>query len=271
MVKKATLILIICMLIASACLFVSCKEEPAAPPSKKAEREEVVNELGTVSENLYENGAFDAEDSIKPVSDEDATVTFAAGLGINGTNAIDVLTVENYGSINIDFTEFYGRGKSYYIEASFKNNGSVRTDDPTAHIDITVVSGAVQDAVASHGWKGYYDCDDIYEGGVLADDDALDIFEIETHSGGATLSDTEWVTVSCIIDAETIEKLLVDTNDKYGSGDPTMYKLMAVFYVGHNEAQDNYHYLVDNIIIKDLNAELDVEGQTWEAAGGSEE
>ncbi len=274
MAKRITFSLIV-LLIASALVFVSCSQEAAEGgkkiPPKPAQDEPVENVLGEVSENLIENGTFDVENNKGVVSDEDAGVTFVEGLGIGGSNAIDVITVEKYGSINIDFTEFYGRGKSYYVEASFKNNGSVNTSDPTAHIDVTVVSGAVQDAVKSQGWEGYYDCDDIYEGGVLSDDDALDLFEIETSSGGATLSDTEWVTVSCIIDAETIEALLVNTTNKYGSGDPTIYKLMAVFYVGHNDAQDNYHYLVDNIVIKDLNAELDVEGKTYEAPGEEEE
>ena len=266
MVKKATLIMIICMLIASVCLFVSCKEEPPAAPEKKtSDLEPVENELGTVSDNLLDNGTFDVDNDFAPVSDEDATVSHVVGLGVGGSNAISVVTTETYGSINVDFTEFYGRGKSYYVEASFKNNGTVGKADMDAHLDITVVSGAVQDAVDSHDdWDGYYDCPDIYEGGPLSDDDALEIFEMTTESGGATISDSEWVTVSCIIDAETIDKLLTDTTDKYGSGDPTIYKLMAVFYVGHDGALNGYSYLVDNIVIKDLNSELTREGKTYE-------
>ncbi len=254
MVKKATLIMIICMLLVSACVFVSCKEEPLAPPaSQKKERAEVENTVGTPGENLVED--------LTDIKEDGSTLEIAAGAGYSGGDAIIVTQTATYGEVVFDLTPYYGSGKSYYVEAWYKNNGSTREDDPTAYVSFSIVTGSGYDATGQT-----YDIDGQYDGDWMDNDEALDFFELETNSGGADISDGAWHKVSAVLDAENIEKVMLgEDSQNNGDGDPTMYLLSIVFFVGKYPNQDGYIYYLSDIVVKDLNTELEVEGKTYEA------
>jgi len=276
MAKKITLIMFV-LLIASAFVFVSCDPEAGGggnkpTPVKPADKDPIEVKLGQMSDNLVYNGDFENAKPEHDFSSEDATIEIVE----DGSNkALSVIQVEPWGDVPLDITEYYGRGKSYLISAKFKNNGSTREDYLDAHVSFTVVSGAVMEAVKSgqykkkngDPWEAYYDCDDIYQGSWYSDALAYETFGIETNAAGVELSDTEYVEVTAILDAQTIENLLVDTTTKYTPGkEPTMAKLLAVFYVGNYDAdggQSGYSYYLDDVVIKDLNSELERQGLTY--------
>lgn len=265
MVKKLSLTFMLCVLLCSTLVFVSCEPEPipapAPTPNPKTPVEDV---LGTVGENIVYNGDFETG-SETDVTADGSSMVLTPSVGVNGSSAMAVLQNETYGEVYVDFTSDYGRGKSYLISASFKNNGSTNTSDLTARISFTVVSGAVMDAVGKYGWEAYYDCDDIYGGELLSDDEAEEVFGMVTNVAGETIVDDKYVTVSGILPATVIEDLLVSTTDKYGSGDPTMAMLLATIYVGTYPNQNGYSYYLDNVVIKDLNSELKRQGRTYKA------
>lgn len=260
MVKKATLIMIICMLLVSACVFVSCKEEPLAPPApQKKERAEVENTVGIPGENLVED--------FGDIQEDGSTIEIAAGAGYSGGDAIIVTQTADYGEVVFDLTPYYGSGKSYYVEAWYKNNGSTREDDLTAYLAFSIVTGSGYDATGQT-----YDIPGQYDGDWMDNDEALDFFELETNTGGADLKDNAWHKVAAVLDAENIENLMLheDSQNK-GDGDPTMYLLSIVFYVGTHPNQDGYIYYLSDIVVKDLNTELEAEGKTYEAPEEEEE
>lgn len=277
MAKKITFTLLVGLLIASALVFVSCKQDPGSQigpaPSPNPDLVAVENKLGEVSANKVYNGDFESG-SESDIQADGSTASIVAGQGIDGSSAMEVLQSENYGQVYIDITSEYARGKSYYVEAWFKNLGGdgTRTSDLTARLCFTIVSGAVMDAVKEQGWEAYYDCDDIYDGGWLSDDAAEEIFQLETNSGAEDFSSGEWVKVSGILDAVQIDQLLANTTAKYGKGAAqTIQYLLVGFYVGTYPEQDGYHYLIDNVQILDLNKEIKKQGRTYKPAVVEEE
>lgn len=276
MTKKITLIMLV-LLIVSALVFVSCNqdaggasgggggEKPRINPMvvPRTEKEPIVLEPGTEGSNIVFNGDFESGD-VSDVVDDGATVEFE-NLGDAHGTVMKVTQTEDYGEVLVDFTEYYGRGKSYYVEASFKNVGGAgtRTDDLTAYLSFSVVAGA--------GYWKYernYDIPGMYDGSWLSDDEAEEIFNIATTSF-ESIDDGEWHTISAILDAQTIEDLLIAETDECGTplDEPTMFLLQAVFFVGKYPEQDNYVYYLDNVVIKDLNTELPKEGITYKAPG----
>lgn len=271
MAKKITLLMIV-MLLVSALVFVSCSQN-AGPSGSEDEddREPVENYVGTISDNLYET-------SETPLLYETNDAGSLLGPDADGVLSVDTGDVE-YGQVHLNLTKYYARGKSYYIQASFKNVPTLNTEenydkysnklDKTAHIDVTVVSGAVMDARKTHPkWEDYYDCPEIYDGGLLEKgDDALDAFkdflDDTTYApiieNGLDINDTEFVTVGAILDAETIEALLKNTTQKYPNGAeyPTMALLMVNLYVGDGKDNSYYKYQIKDIIIYDLNDDID--------------
>ena len=224
---------------------------------------EVTNVSGTVGENLVYGGDFERGGD-HDVMGDGAALEVVANKGIDGSNALRVQQTELYGEVYIDITKYYGQGKSYYVEASFKNNDSTKVSDLTARIDYWVVSGAVVKAVDSQWWEGYYDCDEIYTGEFLSNNEAMNVFGIETDGYEKTITDDGYVTIRGIIPASEIDRVLVETTNQYGSGEPTMYLLSVVFYVGSFLNQDGYNYYLDNVIIKDLNTEIPRQGATYD-------
>ena len=133
MVRKLSLTLMICVLLVSALTFVSCKQEAPQPAPTPNKQDPVEDVLGTVSDNLVYNGDFEEGTDFDLIGDGSATV-YTAGAGVDSSAAVAVSQSENYGQCYVDFTSEYGRGKSYLISASFKNNGSTNTKDLTARI-----------------------------------------------------------------------------------------------------------------------------------------
>lgn len=274
MAKKITFTLLVGLLIASALVFVSCKQDPGSQPgpapSPDPELTPVVNKLGEVGGNLVYGGDLEGEDT--DLQGDGATVEIMEQVGVDGSRALYVEQTENYGEVLMDLTDYYGRGKSYYVEASFKNAGveGARTDDLNAKIDFSVVAGQ---GYASTGRD--YDVPGQYEGGWMDDDSAAEIFGFETEGAqGTDLSDGEWVTISAVLDAEQIEELLVNQTKLCGGGDVTLYKLAVVFYVGtysDGDGQTGYKYYLDNVVIKDLNKEIKKTGRTYKAPDTGEE
>ena len=266
MAKKIAL-LMVALLLCSAVVFVSCSQN-AGGNSIKPPREKVENDgEGTHSSNLVPSCDF--EGSSHKVKKDGSDIEVVEGAGIGGSNALYVFqnSGEGYGEVLIDATEFYGRGKSYYVEASFKNIGGegTPTSDVNAKIDFTVVSGA-----GYNKYKKTYDIPGQYDYDLLSDDKALEIFDMVTYgASGVAIDDEtpEWHTLSAILDAETIDTMITKQTEDYGTSadeEPTLYLMSFVFLVGTHPSQDGYKYYLDNIKIIDLNSELDRTGKTWE-------
>lgn len=279
MTKKSTFTLLV-LLIVSAFVFVSCNEEKAVPGPAPTPKEAVVNELGEESANLVYNGDFNNGDD-SDIENDGSTSEVQAGVGIDGSAALYVYQDSakdggedvGWGEVMFEATKLYGRGKSYYVEASFKKvgyEGLLETPNFTAHIDFTVVSGAGYDKYGkTYNIPGQYDFD------WLSDDDASLIFERKTSGGdtGVDISDGEWHTVSAILDAETIDKMIETQTSDHGTGETqeTLFYMAFTFFVGNYEdmvgkvraGQDGYQYYLDNVKIIDLNDELERTGKTW--------
>lgn len=264
MAKKITFTMLV-LLIVSAFVFVSCEQEAGGgkvPGPAPAPVEKVENVAGEVSANLVFNGDFENGDD-SDIKDDGSTSQVVADLGIDGSHALLVEQSETYGEVMMNITEYYGRGKSFYVEGWFKNVGGegTRTDDLTAYLSFNIVTGGGYTTIGQT-----YDIPGQYDGSWLSDDEAEEIFGIETNCGGEDISDGEWHKVCAILDAEQIEAVMQSEDDQcHWTGDTTMYLLAAVWYVGTYPQQDGYKYLLDNVVIKDLNKELKRQGATYEA------
>lgn len=261
MAKKTTLLLIVSVLLIAMFAFVACKKDPIVPPTPQ---EPVVNKAGDVSENLIYNGDLELED-VTDLQGDGASIEILDGVGYEESRGLKVIQTENYGEVLVDITDYYGRGKSYYIEAKFSNANDPegRTDDLNAKIDFSVVSGV---GYATTGQD--YDIPGQYDGSWLDEGTALDVFDIEVL-GQSTPLEVEggWETISGILDAEQIEALLVNQTQLCGGGDVSLYKLMVVFYLGtysEGTGQSGYRYYLDDVVVKDLNSELKRTGRTWQ-------
>ena len=278
MAKKITFTLFV-LLIVSAFVFVSCNGEAGGVPGPAPiPREPVENELGEESANLVYNGDFNSGTE-SDVVDDGSEIEIQAGIGIEGSGGLYVFQNSfddegnpgGWGETLVDITKYYARGKSYYVEASFKNIGGEGTPDTNilGTISFSVVSGA--------GYNKYhktYDVPGQYDYGWLDDALALSVFE-KTTSGanGVDLSDGNWHTISGILDAETIEQMLVTQTENHGKGgeEPTLFYMAISIFVGKYPYQDGYKYVLDNVKIIDLNAELPREGKTWVDPDAAEE
>ncbi len=279
MVRKLSLTLIICVLLCSALVFVSCSQEAGGggkpgPAPTPVPKEEVVNELG--QSKVIVSDIFDDEAQYK-IKGDGSTLTYAAGKGIEGSDAILVEQNYNYGQVAIDMTKYYGRGKSYYIEAWFKFAGDVegaRTDNACANLDFSLITGAGYNYEdAKHPKHQTWDIPGQYDGSMLDNDTAMEIFGLETNllTEGENLSDGEWHKVCGILDAENIESIITNMDELCNeTGESSLYEFTFIFLVGTYQdadvgpGQNGYKYYMDNIKIIDLNSEIDVEGQTYE-------
>ena len=261
MAKKTTLLLIVSVLLIAMFAFVACKKDPVVPPTPQ---EPVENKAGDVSENLIYNGDLELED-VTDLQGDGASIEILDGVGYDGSRGLKVIQTENYGEVLVDITDYYGRGKSYYIEAKFcnANDAEGRTDDLNAKIDFSVVSGV---GYATTGQD--YDIPGQYDGSWRDEGAALDVFDIEVLGQSTPLEEEGgWETISGILDAEQIEALLVNQTQLCGGGDVSLYKLMVVFYLGtysEGTGQSGYRYYLDDVVVKDLNSELKRTGRTWQ-------
>ena len=272
MAKKITFTMLV-LLIVSAFVFVSCEQEaggggvPGPAPTPKAKIENVA---GEVSGNIVFGGDFENGDD-HDIDGDGAAITIVEGQGIDGSHALLVEPSEQYGEVWMDITKYYGAGKSFYVEGWFKNVGGegTKTIDLTAKLSFNIVTGGGYTKTGQT-----YDIPGQYDGSWLSDDEAEEIFGIETNCGGEDFSSGEWVKVSAILDAEQIDAVMKSEDDQcHWDGEQTMYLLGVVWYVGdyNNGGQDGYKYLLDNLVIKDLNRELPTQGRTYEAPEEPEE
>ena len=225
-----------------ALLLVSCSTEPSI---------EVENKAGTVSENILLNSDFENGNKTD-VHANGCSTGIISGAGIGGSKALMVIPEDNWGEVEINISNHYGRGKSYYVEASLKNYESTG-ENLVIGISYQVVSGAV----ASKYGDDYNTCSDIKGGQLLSTADGKAIFNHDTNPSAVLGS--AYVTVSAIIPATEIDRILAETTEKYGSGDPTLSRLYVNIFVGGETERNNYSYYVDNVVIKDLNSELPVQ------------
>lgn len=279
MAKKITFTMLV-LLIVSALVFVSCSQEtgggnvPGPAPKKN---ESVVNELGQ-TKTIIED-VFDDEAPYK-IKGDGSVLTYAEGEGMEGSDAMLIEQNYNYGQVAIDMTKYYARGKSYYIEAWFRNAGidGARTDDLSAKLDFSLITGAGYEYEGpdehgqNHPKHQTWDIPGQYDGSMLDNDSAYEIFGIETNqlTEGEDISDGEWHKVCGILDAEAIEAVITGMDDKcHATGDSSLYEFTFIFLVGtysddETAGQKGYKYYMDNIKIVDLNDDLDREGQTYE-------
>ena len=280
MAKKITFTLLV-LLIASAFVFVSCDQEAGGtdkPGKQEGSKIEIEvrdpleeNTKGTpaVITDLY-NMNFD--ESAESSNDSDvavdgASATKAPGQGINGSTALAVTTSTNYGTTLIDITPYYAEGKSYYVEASLKNNGSTNTTGLTAYVSYTVCSGVVKDY-----FDEYYDCDDIYGAPFMDEDDAIalfgDTYQTRGTLLGIELKDDSYITLSGIIPAVEIDSMIVEQTKKYAESEDdevSLDYLNVCFYVGDYPNQNGRSFLIDDVVIIDLNSEIEATGKTHRA------
>ena len=236
-----------------------------------AGEKDIENKAGTASNNLVYNSNFESGSDTDLMADG-SVIEVVSGAGIDGSNAMAVTQTENYGEVLFDITDYYGRGKSYYVEASFRNAyaDGARTDDLNAKIGFCITSGAGYDLYhKTYDLPGQYDESGQYINNWLDDNETYRIFEI--HTGGAegtNFSDGRWHTISGIIDAEQIEQLLVEQTQLCEGEDVSLYNFIVVFYVGtysyeEGAGQSGYVYYLDNVVIKDLNSEISRTGATY--------
>ena len=283
MTKKITFTLLV-MLVVSAFVFVSCDQEAGGaggggvPGPAPKPKEDVVNELG-VQKTIIED-IFDDEASYK-IKGDGSALTYAEGKGRNGSDAILIEQNYTYGQVAIDMTKYYARGKSYYIEAYFKLATDVegaRLDNAVASLDFSLITGGGYNYSApDHPLHQLWDIPGQYDGSMMGNDAALEIFDIETNlsTDGEDLSDGDWHKVCGILDAETIESIITNMDDQcHWEGESSLYEFTFIFLVGKYEESDNqqapnvgqngYKYYMDDIKVIDLNDDLDREGQTYE-------
>lgn len=250
MAKKITFVMLV-LLIVSAFVFVSCDQEAAGGGGGGG---------GAVKEepkdNLIYNGFFEKGDDTDLVGDG-ASVLVEQGIGMGNTAGLSVTQNESYGEVMVDITDYYGAGKSYYVEASFKNTGT-KDDDLTAHLAFNIVTGGAYDVVGQT-----YDIPGQYDGGWLEDADA-EALGYSTNAEGEDLEDGAWHTVAAILTGDEIAAVMAAEDEANGvTGETTMYELVIVFFVGSYPDQDGYEYILDNVYIKDLNPELPRQGKTY--------
>jgi len=284
MAKKTTLLLIACLLVVSVCAFVSCSQDShsGSEPYEPPERDDVEN-MTTVIRDIkdpkedYEdtyffNGDFEESTESSDVVKDGSNILIVEDPDDGTNHVLSVKTVEDYGCVYVDLTDYYGLGKSFYIEAEFKKNvadtmGNTNPKAPLAFMAFTVCSGAVQ-AEADRQWDAgkqdedgpgnYYYYDEIYGCPSFPDDSSEEVFHLATHSTGQNLADGSWHKLSAILAAEDIYDFLYDQTEKYKADEVTVSHLYVVFCVGSDESDlSGYSYFIDNVVIKDLNDDID--------------
>lgn len=299
MAKKITLIMFV-LLIASAFVFVSCKQGPEKPQGQGGQQTGTVDlELpDPIEENTFEHtvevldlwntdfergeGALGGEGATSDLSLDGASGVIVVGQGVNGSQALAVDTGScKYGSTFVDLTEYYAPGKSYYVEASLKNNGSTNIDDLKAYLSYTVCSGVVKDYYKDHflgkDEEDYYDCGDIYGYPFMTEDDALNLYGSDYPTRGTTLGialkDDQYITVSGIIPATEIDAMILDQTKKYAlyeDDEASLDYFNVCFFVGDYPNQNGRQFYIDNVIVVDLNAEIEAIGKTHKPKADSE-
>ena len=200
------------------------------------------NSPAEVEGNLVSNGTFDNGTEFS-VYGSGATTVITSGVGVDGTKALAVTQNETWGELQINLSEQYTADKNYYVEVSAKDNGSTGSNKALG-ISFIVVSGAVWDTFGEE----YYKCDEIYEGQVMSSDDVQILGLVSNPYVGLG---SGYATASAVIPAAEIARLLTETTEKYGSGDPSLKKFIVKIHAGGQE-DTGYSYYIDNLVVKEL-------------------
>ena len=250
--------------------------EPDPEPEPEPEPEvpeEVENKVGTISGNLFKNGNADGGESDERVpavfSPESGCSYEEVEGGVDGTKCFKVTQggTGTWQELSVDLTRFYGRGKSYLISFKAKADpdaGMNKSSGEPVRLYYTVVSGAVKDYMAQRGQQ-WYDYDDSGTDGIVspwvgnfADSKTLSVLTSEKAPSNSHFIQTEplsdvWTEYNFVIPATEIDRIVNNTGLYYFSFIPGM---------GEN-ISGGYSYLLDDVVIKDLNSELPRTGRIY--------
>lgn len=235
------------------------------------------NTVGEVSGNLVLNGDADggtAEKVSCTFGGESGVQTTEVDGGVDGSKCFRIAQLRNaegeddkWQEFCCDITKFYGQGKSFLLSFKLKADPNAAADKCKSEgealsVGYAVYSGAVKNwAVAKSLKTGkeyeYYDFDDSFEPGPwghgFTKDESI-AQELGVYlSDGPVLATGEWTQYNYVIPATTIEEAVNNTG---------LCNMTVSIYMG-DDAISGYSYLLDDIVIKDLNVEVDRLGQTW--------
>lgn len=252
-----------------------------------------------ISGNMVDDGDADgtnADTYIKLVHGGESGVVCTAveGLGVNGSKCWRVSqtggATSEWQEFNFDLTPIYGQGKSYLISFKYKADPGVadekdadgnpnqiygyKSKDVALDVSYSVYSGDVKMYTAAQGleyydfsgdgdeigvwgtaikspWSNPFSTEDVfYEG--LAEALGVEPETLEINTGAAKASDN-WKECNLIIPSTALEEKINNTG---------VYYFGLTFSMGPN-AVGGYSYLLDDISIKDLNAEIEYFGRSW--------
>ena len=228
---------------------------------------------------------FDFEESSWKTKDyapagDGATLDYAEGEGILGSNCIRVSQNESYGQLMIKAQAAYSKGKTYYFEAWFRDDTEYKINGgfSTASISITVYDQDIVNIAKANGAE-YYDYD---SGQSWYDKDQPDPYSISaTDEISREAEEMDFTEALRPILAESADEepseLLLSEVISYDSwtrlngmvystdidhivGAKTPEDLVGFFlnfYCGSYPNQQGYEFYVDNIRFLDLNPEIE--------------
>lgn len=260
---------------------------------------ETEDTVDVISENLFDNGDFDGtnvDDGLIYKTESGCNVTTDVEGGASG-NCIRVAQTgsaeKQWEEFQIDLTDLYGQGKSYYLSFKLKADPEAATtvwttttegegeeavavpvnyksNNQTLNVSYSVYSGAVknwaneQKAAGNTDVEDYYDFDDELPGteGIVSPwegefskdlvfEEALPGVKLTTTLPVAT---DEWTQYDFVIPSSQIEEKINNTG---------LYSFSISLYMG-GHAEGGYSYLLDDIVIKDLNTEIYRIGKAWQ-------
>ena len=224
------------------------------------------NALGEIGENLVDNGNADGGKGESSTGAEAGVSVEAVDGGVDGSKCWRVTQAggENtWQEFNFDLTPYYGQGKSYLVSFKLKADPSATAEGyassgETLDLSYSLYNGAVKNWAEKRGVEHYeYDDSDSsivgpWGGEFSSDIDTFGEIEEGFEFSGAAVATDNWVEYNYVIDTQNIEKKVDNTG---------VYWFGIAMSMGP-EGSGKYSYLLDDIVIKDLNEELERLGQT---------
>ncbi len=241
----------------------------------------VTDTVGQISDNLVYNGNAENQDTrnssgLLTLPSKDS-ITQLSGLGVDNSTCWKILQTGNevWQEVNFDLTQFYAPGKSYAVSFKLKADpdaettpyGSDTYKSTGMHFRVyySVYSGAVKDWAVENGKEHYEYSDDDdpnivspFDGGYCSvDDESQLVSGYQLNNPDSSYANDfpggDWVLYSFVIPASEISRIVNGTG---------LYAFNVAFYMGE-EGEGGYSYLIDDIVIKDLNTEIEYTGRTW--------
>ena len=240
----------------------------------------VTDTVGQISDNLVYNGNAENQDTrnssgLLTLPSKDS-ITQLSGLGVDNSTCWKIQQAESdmWQEVNFDLTQFYAPGKSYAVSFKLKADPDAETTPYGSdtykstgmpfRVYYSVYSGAVKDWAVENGEEHYdYSEDDPnivppFDGGYCSVDDESQLvtgYQLNNpdSSYDNDLPGDDWVLFSFVIPASEISRIVNGTG---------LYAFNVAFYMG-DEGEGGYSYLIDDIVIKDLNTEIEYTGRTW--------